>query len=169
LLTAALLGFSVVACLWWSYFDWVVIVAQQRLADLEGTQRALLARDAYSYLHLPMVGGIVLFAFGLTIALHDPRHSLASVPAIGLVGGVALYLLAHIAFRMRIGGGLGHGRPVAAVVLLALLPIASHVPALAALGMVAAVSVALIAYEFLRYREARARIRGRGSPRDARR
>jgi low temperature requirement protein LtrA len=158
-ITAALLGFCVVACLWWSYFDWVVFVAQRRLAELTGAARALLARDAYSYLHLPMVGGIVLFAFGLTTALHNARHSLAVVPSVGLVGGVALYLLAHVAVRLRIGGGLGHGRPIAAAALLVLLPVASHVPALVALAMVAAVCVALIAYEYLSHREARATIR----------
>jgi low temperature requirement protein LtrA len=159
---AALLGFCVVACLWWAYFDWVTIVARRRLVELEGTRRATLARDGYSYLHLPMVGGIVLFAFGLTTALHDTGHSLAVVPAVGLVGGVALYLLAHVAFRVRMGGGLGHGRPTAAAALLLFLPAASKVPALVALATVAAVCVALIAYEFLRYREARATIRGRG-------
>ena len=61
--------------------------------------------------------------------------------------------------RLRIGGGLGRGRPVATVVLLALLPVATLVPALAALALAAAVCVALIAYEALRYPYARAWIR----------
>ena len=59
------------------------------------------------------------------------------------------------------GGGLGRGRPIAALVLLALLPVATHVPAAAALGMVAAVCVLLIAYEVLWHREDRALIRSR--------
>ncbi|HEX6655620.1 MAG TPA: low temperature requirement protein A [Candidatus Limnocylindria bacterium] len=61
-LVAALLGMVVIAALWWSYFDWVIFVAQARLAELSGAHRAILARDLYSYLHLPMVAGIVLFA-----------------------------------------------------------------------------------------------------------
>ena len=61
---AALLGITVAACIWWSYFDWVAYVAQSRLAEATGATRAALARDAYSYLHLPMVAGIVLFASG---------------------------------------------------------------------------------------------------------
>jgi low temperature requirement protein LtrA len=161
LVTAVLLGMTVVACLWWSYFDWVVYIGRTRLSEATGARRAALARDAYSYLHLPMVAGIVLFAFGLEIALHDTTHSLSVVPAFGLVGGVSLYLLAHVAVRLRIGGGLGRGRPVAAVVLLALLPVATHLPAGGAVGMVAATSVALIAYEVLRHREGRAAIRAR--------
>jgi low temperature requirement protein LtrA len=161
LLFAVLLGFLVVACLWWSYFDWVVYVARSRLAHATGARQAALARDAYSYLHLPMVGGIVLFAFGLETTLHDTSTSLAAVPAFGLVGGVSLYLLAHVFFRLRIGGGLGRGRPVAAVLLLLLVPAATEVPAGGALGIVAAVCVALIVYEVLRHREDRAAIRAR--------
>ncbi len=106
-IAAALLGIIVAACLWWSYFDWVVYVAQARLAEATGEARAALARDAYSYLHLPMVGGIVLFAFGLKTTLADVGGSLRILPALGLWGGVALYLLAHVALRLRIGGGLG--------------------------------------------------------------
>src|SRR5712691_441732 len=68
-IAAALLGITVAACLWWSYFDWVVYVAQARLAQATGAKRAALARDLYSYLHMPMVGGIVLFAFGLKTTL----------------------------------------------------------------------------------------------------
>jgi low temperature requirement protein LtrA len=158
---AALLGITVAACLWWSYFDWVVYVTLARLVEADDSERARMARDLYSLLHLPMVGGIVLFAFGLKTTLGDPRGSLASEPAFGLAGGIALYLLAHVAFRLRIGGGLGRGRPVAAIVLIGLVPLATKVPALAALSLVALVSVALIAYEALAHRESRALIRSR--------
>jgi low temperature requirement protein LtrA len=160
-IAAALLGIAVAAALWWSYFDWVIYVAQARLSELTGAARAAFARDAYSYLHLPMVAGIVLFAFGLETTLHDAASSLPTVPALGLVGGIALYLLAHVALRLRIEGGLGWGRPVATVVLLGLFPVAREVPALTTLGIVAAVCAALIGYEVLRHREERAWIRSR--------
>jgi low temperature requirement protein LtrA len=160
-IVGALLGIAVIAALWWSYFDWVVYIAQARLAEAMGVDRAALARDVYSYLHLPMVAGIVLFALGLKTTLAHVDSPLGTIPAIGLCGGLALYLLAHVAMRLRIGGGLGHGRPVATILLLGLLPVAMLVPALAALGLVAAVCAALIAYEALRYRYARAWIRSR--------
>jgi hypothetical protein len=80
---------------------------------------------------------------------------------VGLCGGVALYFGAHVASRLRIGGGWGHGRPVATVLLLGLIPVATMVPSLTALGLVTAVCVALIAYEALRYPQARAWIRSR--------
>src|SRR5206468_1721929 len=138
-IAAALLGITVAACLWWSYFDWVVFVAQARLAEATRAPRAALARDAYSYLHLPMVAGIVLFAFGLKTTLADVDGSLRTVPALGLCGGVALSLLAHVALRLRIGGGWGHGRPVATILLIGLIPLATEVRALTALGLVATV------------------------------
>lgn len=161
LIAAALLGIAVAAALWWSYFDWVAIVAEARLAEAQGAARASLARDLYSYLHLPMVAGIVLFALGLKTTIAHVDDPLPTIPALGLCGGVALYLIAHIALRLRIGGGLGHGRPVATILLLALFPVAKEVPALTALGLVAAVCTALIAYEAIRYRGARAWIRSR--------
>jgi low temperature requirement protein LtrA len=160
-IVAALLGIAVVSAIWWSYFDWVIFIAQARLAETTGAQRATLARDLYSYLHLPMVAGIVLFALGMKTTLADVDTPLPTIPAVGLCGGLALYLLAHVALRLRIGGGLGHGRPVATILLIGLIPLAMAVPALAALALVAAICAALIAYEAIRYREHRAWIRSR--------
>jgi low temperature requirement protein LtrA len=160
-ITAALLGVTVAACLWWSYFDWVIYVGQARLVEATGVARAALARDVFSYLHLPMVAGIVLFAFGLKTTLPHASDPLPTIPALGLFGGVGLYFLAHVLVRLRIGGGLGHGRPVATVVLFGLIPLGVVLPALGSLALVAAVCVGLIAYEALRYRESRAWIRNR--------
>lgn len=163
-IAAALLGITVAACLWWAYFDWMVYVAQALLAKATGPARAELARDVFSYLHLPMVGGIVLFAFGLKTTLADVGDPLLTIPALGLCGGVALYFLGHVALRLRTRGDLGRGRPAAAVLTLGLIPVATHIPGLAALALVTAVCVALILYEVLRYRDSRARIRSqRGS------
>jgi low temperature requirement protein LtrA len=160
-IAAAILGLTVICALWWSYFDWVSFIAQAKLAEADGPARAALARDVYSYLHLPMVAGIVLFALGLKTTLADGDGPLPIIPTVGLCGGVALYLLAHVALRLRIGGGLGHGRPIATVLLLGLIPVAREVPPLTALALVAAVCVSLIAYEALRYPNARAWIRSR--------
>ena len=158
-IAAALLGMVVAASLWWSYFDWVIFISQARLTDAQGAERVELARDLYSYLHVPMVFGIVLFALGLKVTLGHVDEPLGVIPAIDLCGGLALYMAAHVALRLRISGGLGHGRPTAMVVLLALIPVATMVPALVALALAAAVCATLIAYEALRYRYARTWIR----------
>jgi low temperature requirement protein LtrA len=158
-ITAALLGMVVAAALWWSYFDWVIYISQARITEAQGAERAALARDLFSYLHMPMVFGIVLFALGMKETLAHVEEPMPMIPAVGLCGGLALYMAAHVALRLRIGGGWGHGRPTATVVLLVLIPVATVVPALAALALVAAVCATLIAYEALRYRYARSWIR----------
>jgi low temperature requirement protein LtrA len=139
------------------------------LRQATGTQQTELARDAYSYLHFLMVAGIVLFATGLKKILADYDEHLGAVPAAELCGGLALYLLAHVLLRLRITflispsvtflSRLGRGRPVAVVALLVFWPLADEVPALAALAFVAAVFIGLIAYEAIRYRDSRSRIR----------
>jgi len=97
----------------------------------------------------------------LETTLHHVNDPLLIVPALGLCGGIALYMLAHVALRLRIGAGFGRGRPVASILLLGLLPVARVVPSLTALGLVAAVCACLIGYEAIRYREGRAWIRSR--------
>jgi low temperature requirement protein LtrA len=158
-ITAALLGIVVASALWWSYFDWAIYVAQAQLMDATGVRRAVMARDMFSYLHLPMVAGVVLFALGMKKTLEHVGEPLDVIAAVGLSGGLALYFAAHVGLRLRMGGGWGHGRPVAAIVLVALIPVATQVTALVALALVAAVCVAVIAYEALRYPYARSWIR----------
>jgi len=158
-IVAAVLGFAVAASFWLAYFDFFTIRAQQLLTDRSGTPRTALARDVYTYLHLPMVVGIVLFAFGLKTTIAHVGDELAAVPAFCLCGGPALYLLAFVALRVRIARHLGGGRFVAAIACAALVPVALTVPALVALSLVATVWVALHAYELIWWREARAQTR----------
>ena len=160
-IVSALLGVAVAATLWWSYFDWFAFAMQARLGELTGSARSSLARDGYSYLHLPMVAGIVMFALGLKTTVAHVDDPLATIPAVGLCGGLALYFIAHVALRLRMGGGWGRGRPVASIVLLAFIPVALEIPALAALAVVTAVCLALIVYEATRHRDTRAFIRSR--------
>ncbi len=82
-----------------------------------------------------------------------------NVTAFSMCGGVALYLLALSAFKRRNYGSFNYPRLVSAAVLLAVIPLAGAVRPPIALGLVAAVTAALIAYETLRYAAARDRIR----------
>ena len=159
IVAAAVLGIVVVAALWWAYFDVYAVSAQRQLSEASGAARARLARDYYSYLHLPLIAGIVLFALGAKKTLEDVGEPLATVPATALCGGLALFFLTHVAFRFRLARSLGRGRPVAAIVLMALTPAALDLPALAALALVAAVCCSLIVYDVTHYREERAQVR----------
>jgi low temperature requirement protein LtrA len=156
---AALLGLAVAFALWWAYFDVVALVAERRLRETTGNAQLAMARDSYSYLHLPMVAGIILFAVGLKKTLGDVGEPLKLVPAVTLCGGIAMYLVAHVLFRLRNVHSLNRRRLLLALVLLALVPVAVEVPALATLALVAGLCVSLIAYEAIRYAEDRRRVR----------
>jgi low temperature requirement protein LtrA len=158
-LAAAGLGLAIAFALWWAYFDVVAIVAERRLREATGKAQLTMARDSYSYLHLPMIAGIILSAVGVKKTLLDIGEPLATVPAVALCGGVALYLGAHILFRLRNVRTLSLRRLVVTLVLVALIPVALEIPALATLAVVAALCVGLIAYEAIRYAEDRERVR----------
>jgi low temperature requirement protein LtrA len=158
-IVAAVVGFVVAASFWLAYFDFFPIRIRQLLTDRSGLERIALARDIYSYLHLPMVAGIVLFAFALKTTLAHVGDELATIPALALCGGPALYLSAYVVLRVRVAAPLRSGRLVAAVACALLVPVALVVPALVALTLVAAVWVALHAYELIWWREARAETR----------
>jgi low temperature requirement protein LtrA len=147
IVAASVLGLTVAGSVWWAYFDVVSIVAERVLRRLQGEERARLARDAYSYLHLPMVAGIVLLALGIEqvlehvgeTSLHGLSDPLPPLPLGALYGGVALYLLAHAAFKWRTWHQVTARRLLVAALLGALIPLAAELPALAALGLLAAV------------------------------
>jgi low temperature requirement protein LtrA len=159
IVVAALLGITVVAALWWVYFDVVATVAARKLREADEATRAQMARDSFTYLHLPMVAGIVIFAFGVKETLAHEHAHLSSVAAVALAGGVALYLVALSGLKRRNIGSWNYPRLVAAAALAAVAPVATQLPALASLALVAAVGCGLIVYETWRYAEARERIR----------
>ena len=159
LLTAATLGVILIAGMWWLYFDVVAVAAERMLASLSGRARAAMARDSYSYLHLPMVAGIVLVALGLKKSLLHLDEPLKAIASIALFGGLALYLVAHLAFRLRNMGTLNIQRLVASVILVALIPLGTVVSALFSVALASAVVVALVAFEAIRYRDARHQLR----------
>jgi low temperature requirement protein LtrA len=155
----AVAGIAIAGALWWAYFDVIAPIAARRLTRAQGGARARLARDAYSYLHLPMIAGIVLLALGVKKAIADVDAPLDTIPAVALCGGVALYLLAHIGFRLRLFHSLNRQRLAVALIALALIPVANSVDAVVAVTLIAVLVTALVAYEALRFSETRARVR----------
>ena len=157
---AAVLGMAVACAFWWTYFDVAALAAAQRLAEVESVQaRNELARDGFSYLHLPMVAAIVLVALGMKSTLAHVGDPLDWETATALVGGAALYLLAHVAFKLRTLGMFSVQRLVAALVLLAFLPLAHQTDALVTVAVVGAVLWGMLAFEGVRYAEARRHVR----------
>lgn len=136
-----ILAIVLCAALWWSYFDYVKSSTQKRLEEAGYSDRALLARDAYSYVHLAMVGGIVFIALGARQTITDVEHPLSVIPACAICGGAALYLLGLFAFRLRVTGTVLIARLVAA---------ALAAPSIVTVAIVSLVLVGLVAYETLR-------------------
>ncbi|HEX5309404.1 MAG TPA: low temperature requirement protein A [Solirubrobacteraceae bacterium] len=162
IVAAAVLGLVVAVTLWWVYFDVTAIVAERRLQRAAvGREQNELARDSYSYLHFPMVAGIALLAVGVKHTLANVSAPLAMVPAVALLGGAALYLLAHVAFRLRNMHTLSYRRLGCGLLLIALIPIerALEISSLATLAVLAAGMTGLILYEVVRYADTRERIR----------
>ena len=157
---AATLGIAVAAAIWWLYFDVVAMLAERDLGRLPpGRERNERARDTYSYLHFPMVAGIVLGALGLKTTLAHVGEELDVEIATALLGGTAAYLLAHVGIRFRNVHTVNKHRLVAAVLALALIPVAVEVPALATVALLAALLWGLIALEARRFVGSRQRAR----------
>jgi low temperature requirement protein LtrA len=156
----AVLGVALAAALWWIYFDVVALISARRLGEAEvGRTQNELARDSYSYIHLPLVAGIVLVALGMKTAIAHSGDHLHAVTAFALLGGVAVYLLGLVAFRYRQAHTLNRRRLGLAIVLLILVPVATAVPALIALAVADVLVWTMIAYEHHGYGDGREQLR----------
>ncbi|MGK5672232.1 low temperature requirement protein A [Micromonospora sp. URMC 106] len=151
---AAVLGVAVVAALWWAYFDTLALAMEQALhRTREPRARAALARDAYTFLHLPLIAGVILFALGLKGLIYegaDPTTPSWGVPLPGfdllaLYGGVALYLVTLILLGRRVLGAPRWPSAAGVALLVALVPIAGRLPELVALAVLAVAIVAAVA------------------------
>lgn len=149
-LVAAVLGIGMAAALWWIYFDVVALVTERRLTRATpGRERNALARDSYSYLHFPMAAGIVLGALGLEETLAHVDDPLDSVHAFALLGGTAVYLLAHVALRLRNARSVNIQRLTLALLFFALIAVALNVDALYTIVGVNVLLWAMIGFETL--------------------
>ncbi|CAO5229676.1 low temperature requirement protein A [Frankia sp. AgKG'84/4] len=156
------LGLAINVALWWAYFDVVALVAERTLQARTGVERVLLARASYTYLHFPLVLGVLTTALALQMTVEEvtsAEHSLTdtphTLPGVCLAAGPALYLVGLSAIRWRDLGRPNGGRLVAAALLLALIPALLALPALGALGLTAAVLAGLIGVEAVRHRALR--------------
>jgi low temperature requirement protein LtrA len=157
------IGLGVAAALWWIYFDATVHYGERALAAEPEETRPKLARDAYTFLHFPMVAGVVLLALGLKKVLEyvgDTEHHHLDDPLKGLglyalFGGVVIYLLGHVGFKWRTMHRVGVSRLITAGLALIAVPLVGKVPALGQLGVLAALLAGLVAFESVRFAQER--------------
>jgi low temperature requirement protein LtrA len=167
IIAASVLGLLLASAMWWAYFDVSALLGEHALVNEPPEIRARLARNAYSYVHLPLLLGIVLVAFGLKEVLlyvsdsshHTLTDSLPRVALAALVGGVVLYLLGHVIFKWLTVHDISVVRLVAAGVLLAAMPLIVALPALIQLAVVAFIVTCAMVVESLLFAEARRKVR----------
>jgi low temperature requirement protein LtrA len=164
---ASVLGLILASALWWAYFDVSALLGEHALATEPVETRARLARNAYSFAHLPLVLGIVLVAFGLKEVLlyvsdsseHSLIDPLPGVALAALVGGVVLYLLGHVVFKWLTVHTVSVVRLAAAGALLLTIPLIAGQPALVQLGIVAFLVACAVLVESVLFAESRRKIR----------
>lgn len=155
IVVASTLGLALAGGLWWAYFGISADAGEHALGAVAEQRRAGLARDAYSFLHLPLVAGIVLLALGLKKTLEyvgdDQAHALTDplkgIALAALVGGLVMHLLAQAAFRWRTTGRLDPVLPATALLIVPFGWLGAAMPALATLAAVTVVTVAAVAFE----------------------
>ncbi|MFI7067736.1 low temperature requirement protein A [Kribbella sp. NPDC050124] len=163
ILIASVLGLMVSSALWWIYFDATVLYGEHALASEPEDSRTALARDAYTFLHFPMIAGIILLALGLKKVLEyvgDTEHHHLDDPLKGiglwaLFAGVILYLLGHVGFKWRTMHRLSMSRLVTAALALIAVPLITKVPALGQLAVLTVLLAGLVAFESIRFAQER--------------
>ena len=146
-LAAFALAFISTACLYWLYFDGFPQVARQRLE--RGPNGIQLARDAYMFLHVVIVAGVILSAVGDGLVIEGPTDILSGAEVAVVCSGPALYLLGHVLFRLRMTGAISWGRLVGAVACVLVGLTGTVVTALGLSLLLAATLVTVIAAETL--------------------
>jgi len=139
------IAFLETAALWWLYFG--AVAERSRAVMSTCADPGRLARDAYTYLHVPIVAGIIAAAVGAELLVAEPGRALHGVGLAMVLGGPVLYLLGESLFRLRVTGAANAKRVASATILVLLAPIGSHISALALSATVAAVLSALALWE----------------------
>jgi low temperature requirement protein LtrA len=147
---ALLLAFLSSTALWWLYFGQAAGRVLEEIRAATAEQRGKIGRDIYTYLHLPIVAGIVLVAVGDEFVIAHPTDPLHDSGALVALGGPALFLVGLMLLAARLGHAQSPPRAVAAIALLAAVPLAADADGLVASGVLTALLAALVIVEQLR-------------------
>jgi low temperature requirement protein LtrA len=138
-------AFVEAAALWWLYFG--ATTEHARASIITHKDPGRLARDAYTYFHLPIVAGIIAIAVANDLLITEPHDAPDAIGVAMILGGPALYLLGEILFDWRVTGATNAPRAVVVGLLVALVPVAGRVSVLALSLIVASLLLALAAWE----------------------
>jgi low temperature requirement protein LtrA len=147
---ALAVAFLITGALWWLYFDEVAEHAQRNIAESGDPGR--LARDAYTYLHLPIVAGIIMSAVADDLLIARPERSLSAAGVAMTVAGPAVYLAGEALVRLRMISSISPQRLLAVLALLLLGLLGRTLSALALSGGVAIVLITLSVWDHEHFR-----------------
>jgi low temperature requirement protein LtrA len=166
LTTTAVLGLVVAfletAALWWLYFGSAAEHSTAAMSASDDPGR--LARDAYTYLQLPIVAGIIGTAVGANLLIAEPGDPQHGVGLAMILGGPALYLLGENVFERRLTSKTSTKRLAVAGLLILLVPVGGHIDALPLGAIVTALLAALVVWELPRESNDGCAGRSRGVP-----
>ena len=147
---ALLLAFLSSTALWWLYFGQVAGTVLERIRAATPEERGQIGRDIYTYLHLPIIAGIVLVAVGDELVIAHPTDALHDAGALVALGGPALFLGGLMASAARLGHAQSVPRAVAVLALLAAVPLAGDADGLIVAALLTVLLAVLVVAEQLR-------------------
>ncbi|MET8282039.1 low temperature requirement protein A [Micromonospora sp. NPDC005174] len=152
---AFLLAFAGSVALWWVYFARSAGAATEVIAGA-GERTGALSRVAFNYLHPVIVAGVIVASAGDEVLLREPGTPATTVAALFTLGGPALFLAGHAAYKTVLWRALPTSRIAAVVVLLTLIPVCVGLGAtvVTCAALATAVTVAVIIADRLRVRRA---------------
>ncbi len=142
-----------VGVLFWSYFDWIAEAAEHRLAHIDASLRSRLARDLYTFLHFPIVAGVILYAVAAKKILAHASEVLSVSGRFCLAGGIGLFLFGFILGSRRVGGHDMHERTTAVFLIALLSALPLPIPGVALAGACLLILCAALAVETSRRRQ----------------
>jgi low temperature requirement protein LtrA len=147
LVVFAVLGLSLSACLWWAYFGGDPERAEQALATAPPERRPRMAIDAFGYWHLLILFGVIAIAAAEKKATGHAFDALVTAQALFLAGGVAVFCVGNVLFRLTLGIGPNRGRLAAVVLAPATIPLGTELSAFAQLLALVVLLVAVLTIE----------------------
>jgi low temperature requirement protein LtrA len=148
---ALLFAFLSSTALWWLYFGQVASMAFERIRMATPEERGKIGRDIYTYLHLPIIAGIVLVAVADELTIGHPADDLQHAGALVALGGPALFLVGLMAAAARMGHAQSRPRAIAVGALVAAVPLAAGASGLLVSALLAGFLTLLILDEQLRH------------------
>jgi low temperature requirement protein LtrA len=148
-IAAFVAAFLSTVCLWWLYFNYVSTVFEHILVKAEN--RTIIARDLYTFGHIPIIAGIILCAVGDEIVIAHPTEYLKTPYLVATVAGPVLYLLAFAPVRFKMTGGLPVKRVIGAGACIAVGVIAAltHMSGLLVGMLLVAILITVVTIETL--------------------